>query len=216
VGACRQHQVAEPAAAQDRGVRDQAGTREDRQDRRDLRADVRERRAVSHVGGEDPVPAQRAPGRGRELRRGQMGRGATAGEDVRDDHVEGTRRHPLQDGPGVADVHPDPAAGDARRQPSPDEPPEGLVHLDGHLPGGRPGQRHVAGQREGSGAQVQHLQRLTRGRRQVDQVPEPPDVLEVEVAGVVKVDVRLRDAVDQQHPCRPPVGVAQELGPPGI
>lgn len=63
---------------------------------------------------------------------------------------------------------------------------------------------------------MQHLQRLTGGRRQVDDVSEPPDVLEVEVNGVVQVDVRLRDAVDQQHPGRPPVGVAQQLSPPGI
>lgn len=101
--------------------------REGRQDRCYLRADVRERRAVGYVGGEDPGFAQRAAGRGRELSRGQVGRGATAGEDVRDDHVEGTRRHPLQDGPGIADVHPEPAAGDARRQLGPDESPQGRV-----------------------------------------------------------------------------------------
>jgi hypothetical protein len=188
--------------------------RKDRPDRRDLRAGVPQRRAVGHVDGQDPVLVQRAAGRGRELRRGQVGRRTTASEDVRDDHVEGTRRHPFQDGPGVADVHPDPPA--PRRQLEPDQPPEGLVHLDGHLPGGRAGRRHVAGQRESPGAQVQHPQRLTRGRGQVDQVPQPPDVLEIEVAGIVQVDMRLRDAVDQQHPRRPPVGVAQELGPAGI
>ena len=212
--AARQHQVAEPAAAQHPGVRDQDGLRKDRLDRRDLGPGVPQRRAVGHVDGVDPAGVKRAAGRDRELRRGQVGRRATAGEDVRDDHVEAARRHPLEPGPGVADVQPDPPA--AQRQPEPDQPPQGLIHLDGHLRRRRAGRRHVTGQRERPGAQVQHPQRLTRGRGQVDQVPQPPDVLEVEVAGVVQVDVRLRDAVDQQHPRRPPVGVAQELGPAGI
>jgi hypothetical protein len=46
----------------------------------------------------------------------------------------------------------------------------------------------------------------------VDQVPEPPDVLEIEVTRVVEVHVRLRYAVDQQHPRMAPVGIAQQLG----
>jgi hypothetical protein len=58
---------------------------------------------------------------------------------------------------------------------------------------------------------VQHPQRLPGRRGGVDHVAQPPDVLEVEVAGVVQVDVRLRDAADQQHPGRPPLRVAQEL-----
>jgi hypothetical protein len=165
----RQHQVAEPAAAQHPGVRDQAGVRKDRLDRRDLGAGVPQRRAVGHVDGQDPVLVQRAAGRGRELRRGQVGRRTTAGEDVRDDHVEATRCHPLEHGPGVADVQPEPPA--ARRQPEPDQPPQGLVHLDGDLRRRGARGRHVAGQREGPGAQVQHPQRLTRGCGQVDQVP---------------------------------------------
>jgi hypothetical protein len=210
VGARRQHQVAESAAAQHRRVGDQADVRKDGPDRRHLRAGVPQRRAVGHVDGEDPGLTQRAAGRVHELRRGQVGRRAAAGEDVCDDHVVGTRRRSLQDGPGVADLNPDPPA--PRWQPEPDQPPQGLVYLHRHLPRGWPGRGHVTGQRERSGAQVQHPQRLTRGRGQVDQVPEPPDVLEIEVAGIVQVDMRLRDAVDQQHPRRPPVGVAQELG----
>ncbi len=167
----RQHEVAEPAAAQDRGIRDQAGMREDRPRRRDLRAGVPQRRAVGHVGGEDPALAQRAAGGGRELRRGQVGRRPAVGENVRDDQVEGARRDPLKDRPGVADVHLDPPARGPQRQLSVDEPPEGLVHLDGRLLGSRAGRRHVADQREGPGPEMQHPQRLTRGRRRVDHVP---------------------------------------------
>jgi hypothetical protein len=213
-GTPRQHQVAEPAAAQNRRVRDQAGVRENRPDRRHLRAGMPQGSAVGHVDGEDPGLVQRPAGRARELHRGEVGRRAAAGEDVCDDHVKGTRGQPFQDRPRVADVHPDPPT--PWRQLEPDQPPEGLVHLDGHLRRRRAGGRHVAGQREGPGAQVQHPQRLTGGRGQVDQVPQPPDVLKVEVAGIVQVDMRLRDAADQQHPRRPPVGIAQQLGPAGL
>jgi len=95
-GARRQHQVAEPPAAQDRGVRDKAGVREDRPRRRDLRTGMRQRRAVGYVGGEDPAVAERAAGGGRELHRGQVGRRATASENVRDDQVERPGGHPVK------------------------------------------------------------------------------------------------------------------------
>ena len=88
------------------------------------------------------------------------------------------------------------------------------VDLDGQLRRSRPRRRYVPGQREGPGAQVQHAQRLRRRRHDADHVSQPPDVLEVEVTRVVQVDVRLRDAVDQQHPRRPPVGIPQQLGTP--
>jgi hypothetical protein len=155
--------------------------REDRPRRRDLRAGVRERRAVGHVGGEDTRVAQPAAARGPELRRGQVGRRAAAREHVRDHHVEGARGQPIEHRPGVPDAHPDPGT----RQPAPDEVRQRGVHLDSQLRRARPGRRHVARQREGPGAQVQHAQRLPRGRRRVNHVPQPPDVLEIQVLGVV-------------------------------
>jgi hypothetical protein len=85
--------------------------REDRPRRRDLRTGVRQRRPVGHVGGEDPAVAERAPGGSGELHRGQVGRRAAAGENVRDDHVERPGRHPVKYGPGIADLNPGPAAG---------------------------------------------------------------------------------------------------------
>jgi hypothetical protein len=63
-----QHQVAEPPAAQHSRLGDEAHLREDRACRRDLRPDVRERRAVGHVDGEHARPAQHPPGGRRELR----------------------------------------------------------------------------------------------------------------------------------------------------
>jgi len=180
--------------------------REDRPRRRDLRTGVRQRRPVGHVGGEDPAVAERAAGGGREFHRSQVGWRAAAGENVGDDHVEGPGRHPVQDGPGIADADLGSPAG-PQRQPELDEPPEGLVHVDGHLPGARPGRRHVADQRQGPGAQVEHVQWLTLRRRHVDYVPQPPDVLELQVPRIVEVDMRLRDAIDQQHPRRPPVSI---------
>jgi len=38
-------------------------------------------------------------------------------------------------------------------------------------------------------------------------VPQPPDVLELQVPGIVEIDMRLGDAIDQQHPRRPPVSI---------
>jgi hypothetical protein len=180
--------------------------REDRPRRRDLRTGVPQRRPVGHVGGEDPGVAERATGGGRELHRGQVGRRAAAGENVRDDHVERPGRHAVKYGPGIADPNPGASAG-PQRQPELDEAPEGLVYLDGHLPGARPDRCHVADQRQGPGAQVQHVQRLTLRRRQVDYVPQPPDIPKLQVPGIVEIDVRLGDAIDQQQPPRPPVSI---------
>ena len=95
---------------------------------------------------------------------------------------------------------------------APDQVDQRGVGVDGQLGRARPGGRDVPGQRQGPGAQVQHAQLLAGRCCRVDDVPQPPDVLEVQVARVVQVDVRLRDAVDQQHPRGRPVGVPQQLG----
>ena len=42
-------------------------------------------------------------------------------------------------------------------------------------------------------------------------MPEPPHVLEFQVPRIIKVNVGLRNAVDQQHPRARPVQVAQQL-----
>jgi hypothetical protein len=130
-----QHEVPEPAAAQDGRVRDQARLGEGLPHRRDLRAGVRERRAVGHVGGEDPGIAQGPAGRRRELRRGHMSRRAPARENVRDHHVERARGQLLKYRPGVADANPDPPARAGARpgQPAPQEVKQRGVYLDGHL-----------------------------------------------------------------------------------
>jgi GTPase len=129
VGARRQDEIAEPAAAQHPRVGDQARVRKGGQDRRDLRAGVRERRAVGHVGREHPAGAERAAGGRRELRRGQVGRGAPAGEHVRDHHVERPRGLGFEHFPRVADAKPDrPAA--PQRQPGPDQVHQRGVNVD--------------------------------------------------------------------------------------
>jgi hypothetical protein len=131
----RQHQVAEPAAAQHRGVRDQAGLRENRPRGRDLGSGVRQRHAVGHVGGEDPALPQRAAGGRHELHRSQVGGRAPARENVRDHHVETGRWHLLEHRPGVAGANPDPSAcpGAWQRQPEPQEFQQRGVQLDHHL-----------------------------------------------------------------------------------
>ena len=45
----------------------------------------------------------------------------------------------------------------------------------------------------------------------VDDVAEAPHVLELEVLRVAQIDVRLRRAVDQQHPRARPVEVTEQL-----
>ena len=204
-----QHQVPEPPAPQYPRVSDEGRRTEDGPGRGDLRPGVRQRCSVRHVGREDPGLAQDPPGRGRELHRGQVSRGTPPSEHVRDHHVVGARPQPLEHRPGVADPDPHPA----QRQPEPDQIHQRAVDLDGQLRRARPGGRHVAGQGERPGPQVQHAQRLPGRRGRVDHVPDPPDVLEVQVAGVLQVHVRLRHPVDHQHPRRPPVGVPQQLGP---
>jgi hypothetical protein len=203
-----QDQVAEPPAAQHARLGDEAHLREDRAHRRDLRPDVRQRRPVGHVGGVDAAGAQHPAGRRHKLRGVQVGRRPAAREHVSDHHVAGAGPQPLQHRPRVPDPDPDPA----HRQPEPDQLGQRRVDLDGHLNRARPGRRHVPGQGQSPGSQVQHPQRLPSGRRRIDHVAEPPDVLEVQVARVVQVNVRLRHAVDQQHPRRRPVGVPQQLG----
>jgi hypothetical protein len=132
-----------------------------------------------------------------------VGRSAPSGEHVRDHHVEGTGLQPLEHGAGVADPDPDPA----QRQPEPHQLHQRGVDIDRQLlrAGARRGD--VTSQGESAGPQVQHAQWSRRRRRGVDHVPQPPDVLELQVPGIVQVDMGLRDAVDQQHPCCPPVSI---------
>jgi hypothetical protein len=63
---------------------------------------------------------------------------------------------------------------------------------------------------------VQHPQRGAGRREQVDGVGEPADVLELQVQGVVQVDVGLRGAVDVERPGAGPVGVTGQLGEPVV
>ena len=58
---------------------------------------------------------------------------------------------------------------------------------------------------------MQHAQRIAGRRGQVDQVPQPPHVLELQMPRVIKIDIGLRNAADQQHPRARPVEVTDEL-----
>ena len=60
-----------------------------------------------------------------------MGWSAPRGEHVRDHHVVGAARQPLEHLPCVPDPDPDPAP--AQRQPEPDQVHQGRVDLDGQL-----------------------------------------------------------------------------------
>ena len=148
-----------------------------------------------------------------------MGRGAGLGEQVRHHHVEGSGRDLLEHGAGVSDADPHPsrpAAALVQGQPLPDQVHQRGIPLDGELAGPGPGRRHVPGQGQAAAAEVQHAQRLPGRGGQVDQVTEPPHVLELQVLRVIEVDVGLRGAVQQQRPGAGPVGVGHELGHAGV
>jgi hypothetical protein len=58
---------------------------------------------------------------------------------------------------------------------------------------------------------VQYVQGLSGPCRDVDDVAEPSLVLEVEVCGILQVDVGLRRSVEHQRPAARAVGVGDEL-----
>jgi len=101
--------------------------------------------------------------------------------------------------PGVGRPDPDAPARRQRQVPA-DEVGERRVDLGHQLPRPRPGVREVARQRQAPSAQVQDAQRLAGREREVGDVPDALDVLELQVARVVEVDLALRDAVDEKQP----------------
>ena len=113
----------------------------------------------------------------------------------------------MPDGPSARAA----AAALAQGQPPPDKLKQRGIRLDRQLVGARPGHRQVTGQGQAAAAEVQHAQRLPGRRRQVDQVPEPAHVLELQVPGIVEVHVRLRCAVHQERPGPGPVRVGDQL-----
>ena len=144
---------------------------------------------------------------------------AAAGEQIGDYQVEGPGCGLLENGAGIPHPDPDPGRPCPARpaswlvqwQPPPDDVDERGVAVHRELPGPRPGRRHVPRQGEAAAAEMQNPERLPGGRHEVDQVPEPPHVLELEIARVVEVDMGLREAVHQQRPGRAAVRIAHEL-----
>lgn len=97
-----------------------------------------------------------------------------------------------------------------------DQLDEGRVALDDLLGGAGAGGGDVAGEGEGTAAEVHGLYRFAGRGDEVDDVPEAALVLEGEIGGVVQVDVRLRRPVDQQGPGPRAVPVGYELGEPAV
>src|SRR5690606_8810282 len=154
-----------------------------------------ERRPVGEVRHIDPALPQDAGDLVGVGGRGEMGGHAGAAEDVGDDHVRRVGRGRLHPGAGVRGVQGDVAVG-GQRQVCGDEVQQGAVGLDHLLPGAGPGDGQVAGQGEGAAAQVHRVQWASGPVEGVQDVAEPPGVLELQVAGVVEVDVGLRGPVD--------------------
>jgi len=197
-----QHQVAEPAAAQHRSISDQAGVGENGAHCRNPGAGVRQRRAIADVRGVDTSWSQHPGHRDGELSRRQVGRGPASGEKVRDHHIKGPGRNLLKGSAGITDPEAYPARpASARpasasvasaliqRQPPPDKLRQRGIRLHRQLAGSGPGCRHVAGQGQAAAAQVQYPQRLPGWRGQVDQMPDPPHVLELQVLRIIKVNM---------------------------
>ncbi len=209
----RDDQVAEPAAPEHARIGEHAHVREHRTDGRHPGLGVRERRPVADVDREQAAGRQRSRGRSRELNRGQVGGGAAANKNVGHREVKGSRAELLEYGPGVGHADPDPGGRAAlasrlsERQPFSDGGDQLLVVVHGQLRRSRPRRRNIPSQRQPPAAQVQHPDRLAGGSREVDQVAEPADILELQVAGVVQVNVGLRKAAGHQRPGSRPVRV---------
>jgi hypothetical protein len=112
---------------------------------------------------------------------------------------------------GVGGAHPD--AGVARqRQVCPDQLGERLSSSTTRCR--EPGR--VAATYRGSGqcaaAEVHDVDRPALLGGEVEHVAHPAHVLELQVGGVLEVDVRLRRAVHHQHPGAVAVGVPEQLG----
>ncbi len=210
-----QYGVAEAFAAQHRRIGDQGQLGEADGGGGDLAAQMRERRSVGEVGGVPAAGAQCAADVVEELGRGQMGRGAGAAEDIGDDEVGPAVGHLGEPFAGVRRPHPDPGV-PVQRQLTADELDEGRVPLDDLLGGAGAGGGGVAGQGEGAAAEVHGLDRAAGWGDEVDDVAEPPLVLEGEEGRVVQVDVRLRRPVDEQGPGARPVPVGYQLGEPSV
>ena len=98
---------------------------------------------------------------------------AAAGEEIGNHQVEGPCGGPLENGPGIGHLDPDPARGGparpaprlVQRQPPPDDTHERGVTVHRELPRSRPGRRNVPSQGEAAAAKVQYPQRLAGGRR---------------------------------------------------
>jgi hypothetical protein len=148
-----------------------------------------------------------------------MSRSTGAGEQVGDDDIEGPVRKLGQYGARVADLDPDPAsfapglptAALPQRQPVPHQVHQISVVVDGELRRSGPGGSYVPRQRQGTSAKVQYPQRHAIGPCEVEQVSDPPHVLELQVLRVVEVDVGLWSAADQQGPGVRTIGIGEQL-----
>ena len=92
----------------------------------------------------------------------------------------------------------------------------GGIGINRELARARPGRRRIPRQAQRAAAEVQYPQGLACGRGEVEHVPETLHVLEVEVARIVQVDVRLRRAADQQGPGVRPVRIGEQFDGIGI
>ena len=155
------------------------------------------RRSRGDVHRVDAARAQRAGGRGGELRRRQVPRRHRPGEHVGDHQVIAGCPDRLGHVTRVGGAHPD-AVPRGQRQPLADHAGQRVVEFGDQLPRPRPGMREIAGQGQRTAAQVQRAERLAGREGQVGDVPDPADVLELEVTGVGEVDTALRDPVDEQ------------------
>lgn len=154
----------------------------------------------------DTVRPQRAGGGTGALDGGQRGRDTRTAEDVGDDHVPGGRSRALQGRAGVTGADVDSAVG-RQGQVLGDQGEQGRVGVHGALPGTGAGGGGVPGQRQRTSAQVQHIQRSRRGDG-VQEMGDAAGVLELQVGGVVQIEVGLGGAVHGQQPG----GVAVQVG----
>ena len=164
-----------------------------------LAARALEIRGVAAVDDVDAARCEHASYVGGELRRRQWCRSCAAGEDISNHDVPGGLGESFGDGAGFSDA-------DAQKRRTREVEPiayefrQSTVDFDHHLTrvGVRGGE--VSGHGAGATAEMKHPQALGLVTFGIDQMRDPPHVLEIEHRGIRDVHVGTGHSVDLDDP----------------
>ena len=163
-----------------------------------LGAHEAKRRVVDDVQHVRAVRPQHALDLTDELGGGQVPRHREAAEGVAHDEVGRIVGSVADPESGIADLHPKVGPG-GQPEPLLARLQHGLVDLEHRAPRARVRGPQVPGHGETAPADVQRVEGGTVGERDVDDVGERPDVLELEARRVVEIDVAVTQVVEPER-----------------